>query len=294
MSRHECSRKGCTGLRAEFSLFLNRRRPPRFDGLPFCRESCLQKHAKDAVIQQWQNLQREQERRIPRPRLGTILLQTAFITRQQLEEAVRCQQETRKGRLGEWLRHLGFVEERQVTSALARQFGFPMIDLKNSQPRKDAVQMIPAQVAESADLLPVSYDNESGSLRVAVTGPVNFHEQEALRRMIGTGISTYIGDQSSIRSLRDAWYGPQSLDLSRAPSFQSFEELLEIVKVTISAAVQERAAEVRAELLEKYFWVLIDSGSGMRHLFYRNESLTRPAEEAGPDLSLAAVSGAAL
>jgi hypothetical protein len=293
MSRRDCSRKGCTGIRSEFSLFLNRRRPPRFEGSPFCSDFCLQKHAKETVLQQWQVLQRERERRIPRPRIGSILMQTAFITRQQLEEAVRCQQEAREGKLGEWLLRLGFVEERQVTCALARQFGLPMIDLKNSQPRKDAVQMIPAQVAESADLLPVSYDNGNGSLRVAVSGPINFHEQEALRRMIGTGVSAYIGDQSAIRSLRDSWYEPHSLDLSRAPSFQSLEELLEIVNVTISTAVQERAADIKAELLEKYFWILIDSGSGVRHLFYRNAALAKPAEDARPDLSLAALSRAA-
>jgi hypothetical protein len=220
-------------------------------------------------------------------------MQTAFITRQQLEEAVRCQQEAREGKLGEWLLRLGFVEERQVTCALAHQFGLPMIDLKNSQPRKDAVRMIPAQVAESADLLPVSYDNDHGSLRVAVSGPINFHEQETLRRMIGTGVSTYIGDQSEIRSLRDAWYEPRSLDLSRVPSFQSLGELLEVVHSTISTAVKERAADIKAELLEKYLWILVDSGTGVRHCFYRNLALARPAEDARLDLSLAALSGVA-
>ena len=293
MSRRDCSRKGCTGSRTEFSLFLNKRRPPRFDGSPFCSESCLQKHARDAIVQQWQILQRESERRIPRPRIGTILMQTALITRQQLEEAIRCQQEARAGKIGEWLLRLGFVEERQITCALARQFGLPMIDLRNSQPRREAVQMIPAQVAEITDLLPVSYDNASGSLRVAVSGPINFHEQEALRRMIGAGVCTYIGDQSAIRYLRDACYEPESLDVSRVPSFQSIEELLEIVDFTIATAILERAADVKAELLERYLWILVDSGSGVRHMFYRNAALARPAEDARPDLSLATLSGAA-
>jgi hypothetical protein len=293
MSRHECSRKGCTGIRSEFSLFPNRRRPPRFEGSPFCSESCLQKHAKNFIVQQWQRLQQEGDRRIPRPRLGTILMQTAFITRQQLEEAVRCQQEARNGRLGEWMMRLGFVEERQITSALARQFGLPMMDLKNAQPKTEAVQMIPAPVAEAADLIPVSFDGGSGSLRVAVSGPISFQEQEALRRMIGTGISIFLGDQSTIRAMRDAWYAPELLDISRTPAFQSPEELQGILEKMVAAAVQERAMDFKAELLERYLWLRIHTISGIRDFFYRHLALVQTAEDMQTDLSLAMASGAA-
>jgi len=213
------------------------------------------------------------------------------VTREQLEEAVRLQKQANgEGRLGEWLVRLGFVQERQITLALAKQFGLPVIDLKNSEARGDAVRMVPPQVARSSRLFPVSYDEEQGSLRIAVAGPVNFNLQDALRRMIGKRIATYIGDDSAIEALLDRCYGGDQEDLSKAPEFGSLEEFIEILQNTVSAAVSRKATNFCAELLDRYFWVRLEFGAGSEHCFYR--ALSSPvriqAEPAMPERRYAA------
>lgn len=282
MPRHDCYRKECDRVRSEFSTFLNRRHLPRFEGHAFCSEACLHAYVKGEFVQRWQRMQQERNRRIPRPKLGAILMQTASITREQLEQAVRLQKLTREGRLGEWLLRLGFVEERQITVALAKQFGLPLIDLKNSEAKSDAMSMIPAQVAKCSNLVPVSYDDDQDSLRVAVSGPVNFNLQQALRRMIGKGISTFIGDDSAIQSRLASWYEPEALDVSKARVFGSLEEFVEILRDTVSAAINQRATNLQAELLEKYFWARLDIGSGSRHYFCRYISTPMQSEAAQP------------
>ena len=282
MPNHDCHRKDCRRVCSEFGTFLNRRHLPRFEGHAFCSENCLRAHVKDEFVQRWHGMQQERNRRIPRPKLGTILMQTASLTREQLEEAIRLQKLTREGRLGEWLLRLGFVDERQITVALAKQCGLPMIDLKNSEAKSDAVSMIPAQVAKCSSLVPVSYDDGQDSLRVAVSGPVNFNLQQALRRMIGKGISTFIGDDSVIQSLLASWYEPEALDLSKAPVFSSLDEFVEILRDTVSAAVNQKATNLQAELLEKYFWARLDTGSRTRHYFYRYISIPTQSEAAQP------------
>jgi hypothetical protein len=253
---------------------------PRFEGHTFCSEACLHAHVRDEFVQRWHNMQQEKNRRIPRPKLGSILMQTASLTREQLEEAIRLQKLTREGRLGEWLLRLGFVDERQITVALAKQCGLPLIDLKNSEAKSNAVNMIPAQVAKCSNLVPVSYDDGQDSLRVAVSGPVNFNLQQALRRMIGKGISTFIGDDSAIQSLLASWYQPEALDLSKAPVFSLLDEFVEILRDIVSAAVSHKATNLQAELLEKYFWARLDNGSGPRHYFYRYISSPAQSEAA--------------
>jgi len=282
MPRHDCYRKECNHIRSEFGSFLNRRHIPRFEGHTFCSEVCLRAYVKDEFVQRWHRMQQERNRRIPRPKLGAILMQTASISREQLEEAVRLQKLTREGRLGEWLLRLGFVEERQITVALAKQSGLPLIDLKNSEAKSDAVGMIPAQVAKCSNVVPVSYDDGQDALRVAVSGPVNFNLQQALRRMIGKGIATFIGDDSAIQALLASWYEPAALDLSKAPVFSSLEEFVEILRDIVSDAVNQKAANLQAELLEKYFWARLDIGSRSRHYFYRYLSTATQTEAAQP------------
>jgi hypothetical protein len=248
---------------------LSRRRPPNFEGHPFCSEACLRAHVSDEISHRWSRPQHETLQRIPRPRLGSILMQTASITREQLDEAVRLQREAGEGKVGEWLRHIGAVDERQVTVALARQFGLPMIDLLKSEAHGNAVRMVPAPVAVSAKLLPVSCDDEQDSLRIAVSGPVNFNVQGAIRRMIGKGVSAYICDQTAIELQLARCYPSQERDMESIPIFSTLEELLEIVERTIAGAASLRATDIRAELFENWFWGRVELGSEFKHYFYR-------------------------
>jgi hypothetical protein len=268
MPKYQCHRKECTRIRSEFSIFLNRRRPPRYGGNTFCSDSCLWTYVENELNERWRRLQYEKDRRIPRPKLGTILMQTAFVTRDQLEKAVELQNQTRKGRIGEWLLRLGYVEEHQVTAALAKQYGLPLINLKNTSANTDAARMIPGRVAKCSGVIPVGFDDGQESLRVAVTAPVDFNSQEAIRRMVRKGIVAYIGDQSAIERLLEQCYRPEELDLSNVPRFGSLKDLIDLGSSMVSIAIRGRAQNIQAELVQDFFWVRLDFSSESHHHFF--------------------------
>jgi len=272
MPKYHCYRKECNRIRSEFNIFLNRRRPPQYEGNVFCSDACLQMHFESELSEKWRRLQMDRDRRIPRPKLGTILMQTAYITRDQLNEAIRLQAQTQKGRIGEWLQRLGFVEEHQITAALAKQYGLPLINLNNSEANTDAVRMIPGRVAKCSALVPVGFDDGQSALRVAVTAPVNFHSQEAIRRMVRKGIVPYIGDESAIEKLLEQLYGPDELDLSNVPTFSSLEELLDAGNEIIASAINNRAQDIQAELVHDFFWMRLDFPTESHHHFFRYEA----------------------
>ena len=288
MPKQNCHRKECARIRSEFSIFLNRRRPPRYEGNAFCSEACLQMHFEDTLIEKWRRLQMERDRKIPRPKLGTILMQTAFITRDQLDEAIRLQSQAREGRIGEWLLRLGFVEEHQITAALARQYGLPLINLNIADANAEVVRMIPGKVARCSGLVPVGFDDDQMSLRVAVTAPVNFNSQEAVRRMVGMGIVPYIGDQSVIQSLLERLYAPEELDLSDLPTFSSLEELMDVGNELIGAAIRHRAQDIRAELVHDFFWVRLDLPAESHHHLFRYIAAPEETYEQLPEKGMAA------
>jgi type II secretion system (T2SS) protein E len=280
MSKPSCHRKGCNRICSDSSLFLSRRRAPRFEGHPICSESCLYSHVEYELSEKWQQRQRDKHRKIPRLRLGTILLQAASITPNQLDEAVRLQQEMREGRLGEWLRRLGFVEEHQVTRALSKQYGIPLINLKGAEAKNDALSIVPAVVARGSNVLPVGYDTEKDFLRIAVAAPVNFNSHEAMRRMLRMGVSAYIGDESEILTLLDQWYGFKEQELSNVPSFSSLDGLQDLAKTIVGIAIDGRAHNIQAELLESYLWVRTDAGLRTDHYFCRH--VAHPSQVPAP------------
>jgi hypothetical protein len=216
------------------------------------------------------------ERKIPRPKIGTILMQTAFVTREQLDEAIRMQTKMQEGRLGEWLRRLGFVDEHQVTAALAKQYGLPVINLKNPDTNEDAVRMIPGKVAKRSGLVPVGFDDDQSHLRVAVCAPVDFQFQEAIRRMVRKGIAPYIGDQSAIQQLWERYYDPEELDLSNVPTYCSLDELLEVGCEVVRTAIKNRALDIQAELLQDFFWIRLDYPEEAHHHFFQYDATVSP------------------
>jgi hypothetical protein len=280
MAKQICYRKECTRIRSELSIFLNRRRPPQFEGHAFCSDSCLLTYFEDQLNDRWRKLQMEKSRRIPRPKIGTILMQTTYLTREQLDVAISLQKQNKEGRLGEWLLRLGFVEEHQVTAALARQFGLPLINLRNSSANVDAVRMIPGKVAKSSGFLPVGFDDDGNSIRVAVRAPVDFLSQQAIQRMLQKGIRVYVGDQSMIQQLLGSWYEPEDLDLSNVPTFSSTDELIEVGNEMVTTAIDKRAEDIRAELLQDFFWVRLDYASESHHYFFRY--IPTPVEDLAP------------
>lgn len=292
MSKHNCHRKECTRIRSELSIFLSRRRPPHFEGNAFCSDACLHMHFENTLVEKWRRLQMEKVRRIPRPKLGTILMQTAFVTRDQLDEAIKLQTQAQEGRIGEWLQRLGFVEEHQITAALARQYGLPLINLNLADANAEAVRMIPGKVARCSGLVPVGFDDDQLSLRVAVIAPVNFNSQEAIRRMVGMGIVPYIGDQSVIQRLLERLYEPEELDLSDLPTFSSLEDLIEVGNEIIATAINHKAHDIRAELVHDFFWIRLDLPTESHHHLFRYQATQAGTYEQAPEKGMAVGYGA--
>jgi len=182
---------------------------------------------------------------------------------------MRLQQREQKGLLGHWLLRLGFVEPWQITLALSRQYGMPIMNLKASDAKAGAANMVPAGVARCANLLPVGYDSEKDALHIAVAGPVHFDSHEAIRRMLGKGISAYIGDETVISTLLTRWYEVKAEDPADVPAFQCLEDVKQITRDIVERAVRQRADVIQAELPEDFLWIRVDSAHRHEDFVYR-------------------------
>ncbi|MBM4130298.1 DUF4388 domain-containing protein [bacterium] len=108
---------------------------------------------------------------IARPeRLDQILIRLGFATEEQVAQALRKQQGL-GGRLGTHLVYAGHVTEEQLGRALAVQFGVPAYDPARQRPSAELLARLPEGFARRHLVLPLSFDEESGTLGLAAVDP---------------------------------------------------------------------------------------------------------------------------
>ncbi|NWG13352.1 MAG: hypothetical protein HXY20_07455 [Acidobacteria bacterium] len=269
MLKLHCHRKGCERTRSEFRLFLNRRCPPSLGGRSYCSDSCLLAQLDQEITGKWDLVHGQKALKIPRPKIGTILLQSQYLTREQLDAAIALQLSSHEARLGELLVWLGYVEERQITLALAKQWGMPMIDLQHCEIQRNAVRALPGKVAMCGRLIPVGYDGSRGTLRIAAGNPIEPGARAALCRMLKREIEIYVADQSAVRAATERFYPASEIDIGKCSTFGTRGELAALVRQAVRSAMRARAEDIRFELMEDYAWLRVDLQDMAKHEVFR-------------------------
>ncbi|MEM1446403.1 MAG: ATPase, T2SS/T4P/T4SS family [Planctomycetota bacterium] len=147
-----------------------------------------------------------------RQQIGQILKQWGLVTDEQLAEAVKMSDGSRK-RIGEILVQLGYAQSNDVAKALATQFGLEFVDL--DQPnviQKENLGLIPEDMIKKMNVLPIG--KEGSTLKVLVSDPMNIQLIDDLQFRIGGRIELAIGALDKIKEYIDTQFSDtkQSLD----------------------------------------------------------------------------------
>jgi hypothetical protein len=123
-------------------------------------------------------------------RLGEILLEVGAINQDQLEEALRTQQQLRGKRIGEVLVDMGIVSENHLVDVLSAKFRIPIVDLDANPIPAEAIDAIPPSIIRDYRVLPIALDNQALTLALgdplAVDGiqAVRMHIQKKVREVL--------------------------------------------------------------------------------------------------------------
>ncbi len=206
--------------------------------------------------------------------LREVLLRTTPLTLQQLEEAVRRQQDE-GGKLTEHLLELGFLSEDQLLGAIGTQLGLPVRpSISADDVDEGLVEKLPISFAKAHGLLPIGRADD-GSVRVAMSDPYDTACLDDLRLLFdGAAIETELVGQRAVMTAINQVYdrgGAGSLDAileDAADDFASVaselaaepEDLLDsddeapiirLVDSLMQQAVKERASDIHIEPHEK-------------------------------------------
>ena len=156
-------------------------------------------------------------------RLGEILVKNSLITRDQLTGALQEQKMSGgQSKLGSILIKQGLISEHDLVSFLSRQYGVPTINLNEYEIDPAVVKIIPPEVVQKYNLVPV---NRAGStLIVAVSDPSNLFAIEDIKFMTSYNVEMVVASESDIKAAIDKYYD-QSASLADVMDNLDMEDL---------------------------------------------------------------------
>jgi len=182
-------------------------------------------------------------RNLPDVYLGEMLLYNRLINTEQLQDALKFQQQNPGKHLGQILVERGQVTPDQVNIALAQKLGIPYVRIQDFQVDSDVLHRLPSDVIMQHNVLPLGELN--GKLVVAVENPFSYQVTEALRfnskmpiemvmapaQEIGAALNRYFAQVDESQALEDL-----DLDVVTGPDSLASRE-------KISAHVMEAEAQ---------------------------------------------------
>jgi len=141
-------------------------------------------------------------------RLGRILIKMGRATRDQVEEALNLQKD-RRAPIGQLLMELGYIAQSDLNIALAAQAGMETVDLDDIDIEQEVIHLIPSEMAQVYNVVPLFYDKESNELTVALKSPENFGALDDLRLLMGFNVKAMVAPEEQIDKRIAAYYQDQ-------------------------------------------------------------------------------------
>ena len=137
-------------------------------------------------------------------RIGVVLKQYGYIDDAQISDALAYQKQHPEMRLGEIMLEQGLVTERQMLEALSERMEISLIDLTDARIDPAAVAKIPRQIAAKYVLIAISAD--AHKLTVVMNDPLNFYAIEDVRQITQMSVEVALDVKKNIENAIDLYY----------------------------------------------------------------------------------------
>jgi len=164
-------------------------------------------------------------------RLGDILKTKGLINEKQINISLLHQKVT-GDLLGDIFIRLGFITSKELGQTLAEQFGMEFIDLSEYPVSDDALRLIPKDIAEREEFIPIEV--QDGTLSIGVTNPSNISAVDRVVNITKNYPRVFLVDPDSFRdSLETSYYFMEN------PIHERMEEIVKEVGRTGTATGQQ-------------------------------------------------------
>ena len=198
-----------------------------------------------------------------RKRIGDILIESKFLTDEQLGEALKKSKE-QKLRLGAYLVKNGLCTNKQISIALSKQYDIPFIDLDESLVDPVVGSLLTEKFCQDHIVCPVKKEN--GKLVLAMTDPTDIITIDQIEMMVGMRVSVVVSSELSIIASLDNLYGENFDSLAEGigkdekkpdDDLEDLNEndapIIKLVNMILTQAVVMNVSDIHIEIYENEF-----------------------------------------
>lgn len=193
-------------------------------------------------------------------RLGDLLVSSGSITEEQLQEALKIQQE-KGGKLGDILIQHQFLTETNLAQAIAKQLNLPFIDLKHYPMKPEIIRKLSERISRRFRV--VLIDEIEGEYLVGMSDPTDLLAYDELQQVLGRKLRIAVVEESDVLRTIDLIYRRTEEITSFARELK--EELGKDLPVLEGELISAEAAPV-AKLLDSIFEDAIQIGASDIHI----------------------------
>ena len=200
--------------------------------------------------------------------IGRILVKMGKLTRDKIHEALEIQKK-KPDQLGKILIDLKYITADELREGLAAQRGMRSVALTSLEVDEAALKLVPAEMANTYKIFPVSYAEEENLLTVAVIDPDNFQATDSLKTLMGFNIETVLADEKSIETALAKHYGQseesvgqliqeisgsgelsefadrgESIDLEELVHMAESNPIKKLLNMVLMQAIREKASDI--------------------------------------------------
>lgn len=262
--RLSCSAPDCDSQRRLWGRVSHGAGSVRVHGRRFCFPLCFEKE-----------LHRRFELRTPPSRrsrpphrvpLGLLMLSRGELSHEQLRRALEAQRQGGSGRIGEWIKKLGYAHEQQITAALAAQWSCPVLRKLPASPAECA---IPFQLLRRFQMAPVYYSCSTRVLHIAFAADIEYRALLAIEEILECKAEPCMADATSLNSML------AQIEEQGRGTDQLFEHVRgadEMTRIASGYAAKLGADDVRAAGCGEYIWVRMQGRKDSANLLFTQKT----------------------
>jgi type IV pilus assembly protein PilB len=137
-------------------------------------------------------------------KLGELLSKEGYITKFQLDEALKYQKK-HDGRLGSILLRLGYVDDDTIVSVLSRVYNYPAVVISKITPDPKAIEALPYKMAKKYMAFPIRLENDE--LGIAMAEPTDTTAVEMLQHDVKKNLEVSVSSEKDIVDAYKQYYG---------------------------------------------------------------------------------------
>lgn len=207
--------------------------------------------------------------------LGQILKEMELVSEFDIQEALQVQKD-KGGAIGRILVEKGLINEKDLTSAIGRQAGMDSVDLDSATITAELIDMVPVNIAETYQVLPVEYDGST--LTLALSDPQNISVLDDLKFMLNLEVKGALADNDQLEKALENFYAGKSesmesiigsmkgddfeivddgrekmMDMEQLEKDVNAAPVVKLLNMVLLTAIKDRGSDIHLEPFENEF-----------------------------------------